>query len=65
MDRIEVQVELTDGALLEKFSELEKLTNHIRHEIKVKLQVDSKITLLSPKVLERTAGKSKRVVDLR
>lgn len=65
MDRIEVQVELTDGSLLEKFSELEKLTNHIRHEIKVKLQVDSKITLLSPKVLERTAGKSKRVVDLR
>jgi len=65
MDKIEVQVELTDGSLLEKYSELEKLTNQIRHEIKVKLQVDSKITLLSPKVLERTAGKSKRVLDLR
>lgn len=65
MDKIEVQVELTDGSLLEKYSELEKLTNNIRHEIKVKLQIDSKITLLSPKVLDRTVGKSKRVLDLR
>lgn len=65
MDKIEVQVELTDGSLLDRYSELEKLTNNIRHEIKVKLQIDSKITLLSPKVLDRTAGKSKRVLDLR
>lgn len=65
MDKIEVQVELIDGSLLEKYSELEKLTEKIRHEMKVLLQIDSKITLLSPKVLERTAGKSKRVLDLR
>ena len=65
MDKIEVQVELVDGTLLEKYSELEKLTEKIRHEMKVQLQIDSKITLLSPKVLERTAGKSKRVLDLR
>ncbi len=65
MDKIDVQVELIDGSLLESYSELERLTNHIKHEIRVKLQIDSKITLLSPKALERTAGKSKRVVDLR
>jgi len=65
MDKIEVRVELIDGTLLERYSELEKLTEKIRHEMKVQLQIDSKITLLSPKVLERTAGKSKRVLDLR
>lgn len=65
MDKIEVQVELIDSSKLESYSELENLTNHIKHEIKVKLQIDAKITLLSPKVLERTAGKSKRVLDLR
>lgn len=65
MDKIEIRVELIDGSLLEKYSELEKLTNKIRYEMKVQLQIDSKITLLSPKVLERTAGKSKRVLDLR
>jgi len=65
MDKIEVQVELIDGSLLERYSELEKLTEKIRHEMKVQLQIDSKITLLSPKVLERTVGKSKRVLDLR
>jgi phenylacetate-CoA ligase len=65
MDKIEVRVELVDGLLLEKFSELEKLTERIRHEMRVRLQIDSKITLLNPKELERTTGKSKRVVDLR
>lgn len=65
MDKIEIKVELTDGSLLEKYSELERLTEKIGNEMKSKLQLESKITLLSPKVLERTAGKSKRVVDLR
>ncbi|MHB1453698.1 MAG: phenylacetate--CoA ligase family protein [Saccharofermentanales bacterium] len=65
MDRIEVQVELVDGSLLEKFSELEKLTERIRHEMRVRLQIECKITLLNPKQLERTTGKSKRVIDLR
>jgi len=50
---------------LEKYSELEKLTQNIRHEMKIKLQIDSKITLVSPKVLERTTGKAKRVIDMR
>jgi phenylacetate-CoA ligase len=65
MDKIEIQVELVDGTLLEKYSELERLTEKIHHEIKIKLQIESKITLLSPKVLERTVGKAKRIVDLR
>lgn len=65
MDKIEIKVELVDANLLERYSELERLTNKIRHEMKSKLQIDSKITLLSPRVLERTAGKSKRVIDLR
>ena len=29
------------------------------------LQIDVKVTLLNPQTLERTAGKAKRVVDLR
>jgi len=65
MDKIEVQVELMDGAMLDSYSKLEQLTQEIRHKIKTVLQIDVKVTLLNPKTLERTAGKSKRVVDLR
>ena len=65
LDRIEVQVELVDGALLERYSELERLREEIRHRLRVVLQVDARVTLLNPKTLERTAGKSKRVDDRR
>ena len=65
MDQIEVQVELIDPARLESYSELEKLTQEIRHKIRTVLQIDVRVKLLSPQTLERTAGKSKRVVDQR
>ncbi len=65
MDKIEIRVELTDGTLLERYCELENLTGRIRHDMKTQLQLESKVTLLNPKELERTTGKSKRVVDLR
>jgi len=65
MDSIEVRVELTDGSLLEKYSELENLQNSIHQNIKTILGIDVKITLLQPKTIERTAGKAKRIVDMR
>lgn len=65
MDYIEVQVELIDGKILEKFSELEKLENEIRHKLKTVLQIDAKVRLVEPKSIERSLGKAKRVIDLR
>ncbi len=65
MDAIEVHVELINGKLLEKFSELEKLEKKIRHELKVVLQIDAKVKLVEPKSIERTTGKAKRVIDMR
>lgn len=65
MDRLEVQVELIDGNVLESYSSLEKLAGEIRSKIRSVLQIDVKITLLNPQTLERTTGKSKRVVDKR
>lgn len=65
MDAIEVLVELIDGSLLEKFSELENLEKQIRHKMKTTLQIDAKIRLVEPKTIERSLGKAKRVIDLR
>ncbi|MDD2458225.1 MAG: phenylacetate--CoA ligase [Eubacteriales bacterium] len=65
MDQIEVQVELVDASRLESYRELEDLTHEIRHKIRTVLQIDVRVKLLSPQTLERTAGKAKRVIDLR
>lgn len=65
MDEIEVHVELVDGNMLEKFSELEKLEKNIKHNLRTVLQIDAKVKLVEPKSIERSVGKAKRVVDLR
>lgn len=65
MDEIEVHVELIDGSLLEKFSELETLEKTIRHKLRSTLQIDARVKLVEPKSIERSVGKAKRVIDNR
>ncbi len=65
MDKIEVQVELLDATLLERYRELEKLEFDIRHKLRTVLQIDAKVKLVNPKAIERTTGKAKHVIDMR
>lgn len=64
-DTLEVKVELIDGELLERYSELEQLTNMIRNRLHSVLGLDAKVTLVEPKSLKRFEGKAQRVLDLR
>ncbi len=65
VDELEVAVELTDGSILESYSELEKLKKQVKHKIHTVLGLDVKLKLVEPKTLERFVGKAKRVIDLR
>jgi phenylacetate-CoA ligase len=65
MDAIEVQVELINSNLLDKYSELEAIEKSIRSKLKSILQIDAKVKLCEPKSIERSTGKAKRVIDLR
>ena len=65
LDQIEVKVELHDASLLDSYGELEKLQKTIHDKLKVILQIDAKVTLVSPNTLKRFEGKAKRVTDLR
>lgn len=65
MDKIEVQVELGDASLLDRYRDLERIEAGIRHNLRSVLQIDAKVKLVEPKTLERTTGKAKRVIDLR
>lgn len=65
MDRLTVKVELTDGSLLERWSELEALETRIHDKLRSALNLDVKVQLVSPNTLKRFEGKAKRVTDLR
>jgi len=65
MDTMEIQVEVADGSILDSYRKLEAFENEIRHDLRTVLQLDAKVKLVEPRSIERTAGKSKRVIDLR
>ncbi len=64
-DHLEVKVELADSSLLENYAGLETLRNSIHHGLKTVLGIDTKVSLVEHKSLERFQGKAKRIVDLR
>lgn len=64
-DDMEVLVELADNSLLEDFSALEQLERDVKHNLKTVLGIETKVRLVEPKSIERTAGKAKKVLDLR
>ncbi len=64
-DHLEVKVELSDSSLLENYSALENLQNDIHHALKTVLGIDTKVSLVEHKSLERFQGKAKRILDLR
>jgi len=65
MDSLQVNVELTDASMLERYSELEALQKKIHDQLRSVLGLDTRINLVEPKTIERFQGKAKRVVDLR
>lgn len=64
-DSLEIKVELIDGSLLDRFGELQNLQNTIRNKVRSVLGIDTKVSLVQPKTIERFMGKAKRVIDLR
>ena len=65
MDRIEVRMEFSDADLLDDYEKLDALKARIRHDLKATLNIDAKVSLVSPGTLPRFEGKGKRVVDKR
>ncbi len=58
-------MELISGEVLDRYSELERLQRKIHDKLKSVLGIETKISLVEPKTLERFQGKAKRILDLR
>ena len=64
-DRLEVKCELVDGSVLESLESRSNLQKNLHHNLKTVLGIDTKVTLVEPKTIERFEGKAKRVTDNR
>ena len=65
LDTLEIQVELAEHAFSDEIRDIENLKARISHDMQSMLGVSAKITIVSPRSLPRSEGKSNRIVDRR
>ncbi len=65
LDEVEVLVEVEQRFFSDEIRHLSELRERIRKEIQNVLSIGVKVTLVEPKTIERSMGKSKRIVDKR
>lgn len=65
LDTLEVQVEVEEEFFLDKISQLETLRRKVQENIENTIGLGVKVTLVEPKSIQRSEGKSNRVIDKR
>ncbi len=65
LDEVEVLVEVEQRFFSDEIKRLNEIRDKIRREIENVLSIGVKVTLVEPKTIERSMGKSKRIIDKR
>jgi phenylacetate-CoA ligase len=65
LDTLELKVEVDEAFFLDRISQLEALRKKIQDTLESSLGLGIKVTLVEPKMIERSEGKAKRVIDKR
>jgi phenylacetate-CoA ligase len=65
LDTLELQVEVDEAFFQDKISQLQDLRQKIQNNLESTLGLGIKVNLVEPKTIERSEGKSKRVIDKR
>lgn len=65
LDILEVRVEVSEKIFSDEVRKLEELGATITKELESALGISVKVRLVEPKSIERSEGKSKRVIDRR
>lgn len=65
LDELTVEVELEENAFTGDLKDLTAVQNHVQRELKAALNIRTNVVLLERGSIERTAGKSKRIIDRR
>lgn len=64
-DTIEVAVELDDNFFSDEIADSERLTDKVKHVLKMTIGLNCKVRLVEPNTLEHSMGKTKHVLDKR
>ena len=64
-DRVTVQVEVNESIFFDEMRKQRVLVEHIMARLATELGISVEVRLVEPRTLERTEGKSKRVIDKR
>lgn len=64
-DTLEVRVEMSDKLFADDVKSIEKLEKNIHSQLQSMLGLSAAIRLVTPKTIERSEGKAKRVIDKR
>lgn len=65
LDRIEIQVEVSEAIFSDEVRGLEEIEDRVRAEINSVLGISARIKLVEPRSIARTEGKARRVIDRR
>ena len=65
LDRMEVQVEMSDTMFSDTVKDIEKVERKIAEELHSVLNITAKVRLMEPHSIPRSEGKAKRVIDNR
>ena len=65
LDRLEVQVEVSENVFSDEVKRLEELEGTITRELNSGLGIAVKVRLVEPSSIERSEGKAKRIIDKR
>jgi phenylacetate-CoA ligase len=65
LDTLELRVEVDEAFFQDKISQLESLRQKLQNNLENSLGLSIKVTLVEPKIIERSEGKAKRVIDKR
>jgi len=65
LDTLELKVEVDEAFFQDKISQLESLRQKLQNNLENSLGLGIKVTLVEPKIIERSEGKSRRVIDKR
>ncbi len=65
LDTLELQVEVEEAFFQDRISQLQELRSRLEDNLESATGLGIKVTLVEPKTIERSEGKSKRVIDKR
>jgi phenylacetate-CoA ligase len=65
LDTLELKVEVDEAFFQDKISQLESLRHKLQSNLENSLGLGIKVTLVEPKMIERSEGKAKHVIDKR